>query len=103
LIQEEVIGITGVFEDQQTPDTAILDGSYLTPAYRGQKLSRLFYEARLGWARAQGFRRVTVSHWLSNTASQFANRAFGFQETHRALHAWDDGTEEPEVFYELRL
>ena len=97
------VGLTGVITDRDDPTTAICVASYLKPSHRGQKLSRLFYQARIDWARTQGFRRLTVGHRLSNTASMRANQAFGFRETHREPHTWHDGTEEPEVLYELLL
>jgi RimJ/RimL family protein N-acetyltransferase len=101
--QGEVIGLTGILAHRDDPSTAMCIASYLKPAYRGQKLSRLFYQARLDWAQGQGFTRLVVGHRASNLPSMHANQAFGFQETHRELHTWHDGTEEPEIYYELLL
>lgn len=100
---ENSVGLTGVITSSDDPTTAICVASYLMPAYRGKHLSRLFYQARIAWARNQGFRRITVGHRLSNLASQRANQAFGFRETERAPYTWPDGSEEPEVCYELLL
>lgn len=104
LLEEEApVGLTGVITDRDDPTTAVCVASYLKPAYRGQKLSRIFYQARIDWARGRGYRRLVVGHRASNTASMRANQAFGFQETHREPHTWPDGTSEPEVLYELLL
>jgi GNAT superfamily N-acetyltransferase len=100
---ESLIGITGVLAHRDDPSTAMCIASYLKPAYRGQKLSRLFYQARLDWAREQGFTRLVVGHRAANLPSLYANQAFGFQETHREQHTWHDGTEEQEIYYELLL
>ena len=103
LTEETPIGLTGVTTNRDDPTTAICVASYLKPAYRGQKLSRLFYQARIDWAREHGYQRLVVGHRLSNTASMHANQAFGFRETHQEPHVWPDGTSEPEVLYELLL
>ena len=100
---EALIGLTGVVAHRDDPTTALCIASYLKPAYRGRKLSRLFYQARIDWARAQGFARLVVGHRASNLPSMHANQAFGFQETHREPHTWPDGTEELEIYYELLL
>jgi RimJ/RimL family protein N-acetyltransferase len=98
-----LIGLTGILAHPNDPTTAMCIASYLKPPYRGQKLSRLFYQARLDWAREQGFTRLVVGHRASNTPSMRANQVFGFQETHREQHTWHDGTEEQEIYYELLL
>jgi GNAT superfamily N-acetyltransferase len=99
-----VVGLTGVYAPANDPSrSAVCVASYLQPPYRGRGLSRLFYEARIEWARAQGYTRLVTGHRLSNRASMQANQHFGFKETHRLPHTWPDGVEEPEVIYELRL
>jgi RimJ/RimL family protein N-acetyltransferase len=101
-----LVGITAVFESDEHParDTAIFAMSFILPPYRGRDLSRLLYEARLAWVRAQPrFRRVLVSVRASNLASQRANRRYGFTATRRAPRLWPDGTTEDEVFYRLDL
>jgi len=107
---EAVVGLTGVVTmspdpgraDGQGP-TAVCVASYLRPAYRGRKLSRWFYEARIAWARAHGYHRIVTAHRLSNIASRQANQHFGFTEIQRVPHRWSDGVDEPEVVYELPL
>jgi GNAT superfamily N-acetyltransferase len=105
-----VVGLTGVVTmspDRDRVDghgpTAVCVASYLRPAYRGRKLSRRFYEARIAWARIHGYRRIVTAHRLSNVASMRANQHFGFTEIQRVPHRWSDGVDEPEVVYELPL
>lgn len=100
---ETLVGVTGVMAHWDDPTAALCIASYLRASYRGRKLSRVFYQARIEWARAQGFTRLLVGHRASNLPSMHANQAFGFRETHREPHTWHDGTEEPEVHYELLL
>jgi RimJ/RimL family protein N-acetyltransferase len=102
----QLIGITAVFESNEHPalDTAIFAMSFIVPPYRRRDLSRLLYEARLAWVRAQPrFARVLVSVRASNAASQRANRRYGFVAIRRAARLWPDGTTEDEVFYRLDL
>ena len=101
-----LVGITAVFQSDgdSTSASAMLAMSFILPAYRGRQLSRLFYETRLAWVRARPrFRRVLVSVRASNTASQRANRRYGFIETGRAPRAWPDGTTEDEILFELQI
>ena len=103
---QRLIGITAAFAWREDPtgQTAFLAMSFILPEYRGRHLSRILYQARLDWIRAHGqFKRVVVSHRVSNEVSGRAMQHFGFQETHRARKVWPDGGEEDEVFYELNL
>jgi RimJ/RimL family protein N-acetyltransferase len=99
-----LIGITGTFAWNEDPSTAILVMSFITPEYRGRGLSRMLYEARLDWIRAQPqFKRVVVSHRVSNEASRRCILNFGFVQTKRAPHTWPDGVTEDEISYVLDL
>jgi RimJ/RimL family protein N-acetyltransferase len=103
---DELIGLTGVFTDRNDPSgqTAVLGMSYIAPPYRGRGLSRLFYEARLAWARANTkFRKVRVSHRRSNEASGRANRRYGFVQLGVVERVWPDGSNDDEIHYELDL
>jgi len=100
---DRLIGITAVFTLQEDPSTAMLAMSFIDPAYRRRRLSRLLFEARLDWARQRKFRRVVVSHRGSNAASMRAIRAFGFQPIGKSPRTWPDGTTEDEISYELCL
>ncbi len=78
---DRLIGLSSVFTDRDDPSgkTAKLAMSYINRAYRGRKLSRLYYEARIAWARSRGFERIVVGHREGNEASRRANQAFGFR------------------------
>ena len=103
---ELLIGITAAFTygGDQTGRTAILAMSYLLPEYRGQGLSRLFYEARIRWVRSNpNFEVIRVSHRRSNERSRRANQRHGFIEVESLPAIWPDGTAEDEVVYELSV
>jgi len=100
------IGITGVsvYRDDPSRRTAILWGSWLEPEVRGKGLSKMFYEARITWAREHPtVERLIISHRASNLASKFANQNFGFSLTHVTDKVWNDGITEEEFHYELIL
>ena len=101
-----LIGMVASFtwRNDPTGQTAVLAMSFILPENRGRGLSRLLYEARLDWIRAQPqFTRVVVSHRASNEASRRANQRHGFRLTGREPHTWPDGTTEDEIWYELRI
>jgi RimJ/RimL family protein N-acetyltransferase len=103
---ECLIGITAVFTWREDPSgkTAILAMSFILPEYRGRGLSRLFYEARLDWIRTHPqFKRVVVSHRLSNEVSRRAIQRYGFRPTGHASRTWPDGVSEDEAWYELPI
>ena len=47
---QECIGITGIYQPEEYPNMGQLVMSFIMPAYRGRKLSDLFYKARIEWA-----------------------------------------------------
>lgn len=47
----EIVGMTGAVPYQEDPRKAVLIATFIRPDHRGQKLSDLFYAARLDWAR----------------------------------------------------
>src|ERR1700693_4572497 len=101
-----LVGITAAFtwRDDPTGETAIFAMSFLLPQYRGQGLSRLFFDARLDWIRTlRTFRRVVVSPRDPNEASRRANQRSGFKFLRRERRAWPDGQTADELMYELRL
>lgn len=90
-----MIGITAVFTDREDPsgETAFLAMSYIGPEYRGRKLSRLLYQARIDWAKAQPqFKQIAVSHRADNESSRRAHQAFGFEYVGSKEKRWPDGT-----------
>lgn len=98
-------GITGVFTHRDYPDgkTADFGMSFIEPDYRRKGLSRLLYQARIDWARNNGFDRIIVAHHIENEASKNANQHFGFQYISEHMHDWPDGSRAIEKFYELKL
>ncbi|HEY4441940.1 MAG TPA: GNAT family N-acetyltransferase, partial [Candidatus Elarobacter sp.] len=79
-----LVGITAVGPhfDDPTGTVAGLGMSYLAPPYRAQGYSRFLYAPRLAWIRAHpDYRRVFVSHRMSNVASQRAIERHGFRRT----------------------
>jgi len=99
----ELIGCTGIATLKENERQAILVASYIRREHRGKKLSRLFYQARLDWAKAKGFDSVIVSHRVSNEVSKAANQRFGFTYTHTKNQLWPDGVEADQLYYELKL
>lgn len=101
----KLIGITGVFRDEHDASgkSAKLGMSYIERAYRGRGLSRLLYEARIEWARANGFERIIVSHRDGNEVSRRANAAFGFKWYASEEITYGDGNRALDHRYELKL
>lgn len=99
------IGITGAFRWKESrEDTVILGMSYLLANYRGRGLSRLFYEARINWAKEQkGINRIIVSHRQENAASKAANQNFGFQYYESEEITFGDGSKGLDIRYELKI
>ena len=103
---KKVIGLTGVFtwRGDETGKTAILAMSFIDKDYRGKGYAKLFYDARIAWARQQGcFDKIRVSHRAGNEASRAANQAFGFKYIGKEMIDWTDGTKDFEYNYELKL
>jgi RimJ/RimL family protein N-acetyltransferase len=103
---DKPVGLTGIFtaRTDETGRSAVLAMSYIEPAYRGRGYSRLLYQARIDWARAQPqFERIIVSHRGGNEASRRANQAFGFMLTGKGSKVWPDGQEAEEWHYVLAL
>ena len=83
--------------------TAVADGIYIRPAYRGLGLSKLLWEERIRWARSCECRRITTVHRLSNDRSMRSILNQGFVETERIPAESIQGAIEPELVYELSL
>ena len=102
---DSLIGLTSVFTDRDDPSgkTAKLAMSYIDRAYRGRKLSRLYYRARIDWARENGFTRIVVGHRDGNDASRGANQAFGFKYFESEEITFGGGIRAVDHRYELFL
>lgn len=100
---DELIGLSGVVCDTAKKHEAEFIASYIRKEHRGKGFSKLFYEARIEWARINGITHIIISHRESNLASKKANQHFGFQFTHSVPRLWHDGKWEENVYYELIL
>ncbi|MCW3126306.1 MAG: hypothetical protein JWO03_1964 [Bacteroidetes bacterium] len=100
---DECVGLTGVVYHREYPDAVIFIASYIRKEYRGRKLSALFYEARIAWAKAEGYKLAHISHRGGNDASRGANQKFGFKYLRTDSITWHDGTSAEELFYTLEL
>lgn len=100
---EEMIGVTGVVLTKDDDSKAALIASFIKPEYRGQGLARLFYQARIDWAKEKGCECVLVSHREGNDRSRNANQHFGFEYTDKEESIWPDGTLADKLNYCLKL
>ena len=100
---KELVGLTGIFSDPEHREDAKFIASFIRPLHRGKGLSALFYTARIDWARANGFKRIIVSHRAGNDSSRAAMRRAGFRYTHSENQHWPDGSDAEHLFYALEL
>ena len=103
---DKIVGLTGIFtwKGDETGKTAILAMSFIDAAYRGKGYSKLFYEARIAWAKQKAsFDKIRVSHREGNEASRRANQAFGFEYKSKEIVDWPDGSKDFEHIYEMDL
>jgi GNAT superfamily N-acetyltransferase len=101
-----LVGSAGVYTDRddKTGRTAKLVGGYIREAYRGQGLSRLLYEARIGWIVQSGlFDCITVGHKKGNDRSRGANQNAGFEFVGSEDTVWGDGSLGLLMRYEMRI
>ncbi len=99
-----LIGSSGIFLQDEASKTGVLIGGYIRKEYRGQKLSRLLYQARIDWARESGlFDRLVIGHKKGNEASRRANQAFGFIPIGEIEYKFGDGQTAINLQYEMRL
>lgn len=97
------IGLTGAVELRADATCALLIASYIRKEYRNQGLSKLYYEARIEWARSKGYKSVEVHHRANNLISKAANQKFGFQYWKTENVLWPDGSYDDSLFYRLTL
>jgi RimJ/RimL family protein N-acetyltransferase len=100
---KSLVGLSAVTIDKNDETSAVLYASFIRLAHRGKGLSKLFYEARIEWARQKGCKSIVVSHRSGNLSSKAANQKFGFQYTHTEEVSWPDGQRADEVMYVLKL
>jgi RimJ/RimL family protein N-acetyltransferase len=103
---DSIIGLAAVFRSREDPSgqSGVLAMDYIDPLYRGRRLSRILYQARIDWAKQhRPFRRLLISHREGNEASRRANQSFGFKFIGKQQIDWPDGTKAPDYVYELDL
>lgn len=102
----ELIGITGILTCREDPkgETALMVMSFIKTEHRGQGYAKLFYEARIAWAKEQPhIKKIVVGHREGNEASRRANQRFGFEHIGQKMTSWPDGQEALEHSYMLKL
>lgn len=100
-----IVGITGCFRWKQSPDDTLVFGlSYLDREYRGQKLSKYFYDARINWAINQpGIKYILAAHREGNDASRAAILKAGFKLKDCCKKFYGDGKEALSYNYIYKL
>jgi len=105
-VDGKISGISTVIRQGNQPAArrAELVGSYIRQDYRGQGLSRLFYEARIAWAKSQGdIDTLIVEARENNHASHGAHRRFGFLFVRKHRLEQLDGSTFDTLIYALEL
>ena len=103
---DKIVGLTAIFtwKGDETGQSAILAMSYRKPEYRGRDLGKMFYDARLEWAKnTPQLQKIRVSHREGNAESRGANQRAGFEYVGKEMIKWPDGKEDWEHLYELDL
>jgi RimJ/RimL family protein N-acetyltransferase len=101
-----LVGITGIMRENNnsSSERALMMASYIKDEYRGKNLSRLFYEARIDWAKNEkNIKILLIFHREGNLISRNANQRFGFKYLSSFKKTYLDGTEGVSFCYELRL
>lgn len=99
----ELIGITCVMRDKKKPELAHMMQSYIRKVYRGKKLSRILYNARIAWAKGHSIKRLAIAFRTCNESSKAAASAYGFKFTHCEPRDWLDGGIDEVLCYEMEL
>ncbi len=103
--KNEIIGLTGIFRDQNDRSLAWLVASYIQAAYRRMGLTRLLYEARIAWAKEQGdIHSLCLHHREDNEASRRSHQKFNFEFI--KMHppeTWPNGEIKSAVEYRLKI
>lgn len=98
-----LVGLSGITLKKDDATTAIMFASFIKLPHRGNGLSKLFYQARIDWARQKKCKSIIVSHRVGNTPSRAANQQFGFKYSHSEHVKWPDGVWAEELIYKLEL
>ncbi|MCB1537708.1 MAG: GNAT family N-acetyltransferase [Rhodospirillales bacterium] len=103
----QVMGIMGIatMKADASGESAVLWGTYISPAWRGRGLAKKLYGVLLAYAAARAdWKHVYISHHESNAASRRATLSQGFVYSHNGNTARAyDGVRDVEMFYTLEL
>ena len=105
-VGEEIVGISTVSRANNQPSArqAELVGSYIRSEYRGQGLSRLFHEARIDWAKAQGdIDTLIVEVQEDNRSSLASHIRYGFAFVEKRCKEQRDGSALESLVFALDL
>jgi RimJ/RimL family protein N-acetyltransferase len=101
----ELIGLTGINRDKDDRSRAWLVASYIKAPYRRMGLTRLLYEARIQWAKAQNdINTLVVHHRADNEPSRKSHQKFNFEFVKEyAPDTWPNGEVMAYVEYVLKI
>ena len=103
-IDETLVGLTGVVRDHTELEKAHLVSSYIRPQFRKMGLSKLFYEARITWAKDQkNIKFLVVDHNEENEPSMKAHQKFGFKFSHSYEEVSRSGNLKKILCYKLEI
>lgn len=106
LFADKPIGMIGIatLGDDPSGESAVLWGTYIKSAFRGNGLSGPLYKTSIAYAaQRKDWQRIVISHRNSNEPSKRPTLAHGFKYTHTEHPTWPDGKQEDESFYVLEL
>lgn len=72
-------------EGYLTSPVGYIEGWWVDPDVRGQRVGALLISAAENWARSQGYTEIASDADLNNEVSQLALRALGYEETQRIV------------------
>jgi aminoglycoside 6'-N-acetyltransferase I len=78
-------GTRSVAEGCESRPVAYVEGWYVDPDVRRQRVGAALMRAAEGWARSAGFREIASDARLDNVVSHAAHRALGFAEVERIV------------------
>lgn len=99
-----LVGISGIMRENNNDsnECAMLMASYIRNEYRRKNLSRLFYDARIEWAKNQkNIKILRIYHREGNSISKSANQRFGFKYISSFKKTYLDASEGLSLCYEL--
>lgn len=79
------VGARSIAEGCSSSPVAYLEGWFVDPDVRGQRVGAGLLQAVEAWARRAGYRELASDTTLTNEASQRAHEALGFTEVERAV------------------